>query len=346
MIGDHGPYAATVHTVDGRVLGDIPVADIGSTQWSRELNEVSHATVVCSNAADVAAEVMPWQHWITLWDGLDAVWSGPVIKTVDDGSVLTVSARDTAALMSRTRTPASLWWAGKGPQDIAADLITPMLRLHGVQASPDVRPMLDVGRFDYSTDVDGTLLDQNIADLVKLGLRWTVVAGRPLLGSLGEEPVAELHDCDFAEATQLVRDGSRTANDVMVRGQNYAHTYVAKLGGLRLQTLVSIDDLFGVANIKRATRQYASQSGVVRQQIVVPSSVTLNPDAEVALGDLVPGALFAVHSRGLSQMMRLVKVEVTTDTGASVAVTLETMQRTTELEEAGAPALGGSEGAL
>src|SRR5699024_1786123 len=204
---------------------------------SRELNEVSQATITCTNAADVAEDVMPWQHWITLWDSRTPVWSGPVLKTTDDGARLSISARDPGAFLSRTRTPASLWWAGRGPQDIAADLWRAMLRLHGIQASLDVRPMPDVDRFDYSTDVDGTLLDQNIADLVKLGLQWTVVAGRPVLGDVGAAPVAELRDCDFAERTQLVRDGSRTANDVMVRGQNYAHTYVSELGGLRLQAL-------------------------------------------------------------------------------------------------------------
>ncbi|WP_182349324.1 hypothetical protein [Tomitella gaofuii] len=334
MIGDHGPYAATIHTVDGELLGDLALSQVVSTKWSRELNEVSRGTVVSTDAVDIAEHVTPWQHWITLWDGRDPVWSGPILKTTDDGRNLTVDARDVGCLLSRTRTTASQVWAGQGPQRIAADLWNQMLRLHRVNATPDVYPMPTVDRFDYNTSTDSTLLSQNMSDLVKLGLQWTIIAGRPVLGTVADDPVAELADCDFLEDTQLVRDGTRTANDVMVQGQNYAHTYVAPLGGLRLQALVSIDDLFGVSNIKRATRQYTELSGVIRQQIIVPSSVTLHQDAEVSLGDLIPGALFIVHSRGMSQIMRLVKVEVANESGSNkVAVSLETIQTTTELGE-------------
>lgn len=334
MIGDHGPYAATIHTVNGSLLGELSLSQVVSTQWSRELNEVSRAKITCTDAVDVATDITPWQHWVTLWDGQDPVWTGPVLKTTDDGQSLTVNARDVGCLLSRTRTPSSQVWAGQGPQTIAADLWRQMLELHRVPATPHVFPMPDVDKFDYDTSTDATLLAQNMQDLVKLGLQWTVVAGRPVLGTVAGDPVAELADCDFLEDTQLVRDGTRTANDVMVRGQNYAHTYVADLGGLRLQALVSIDDLFGVANITRATRQYTELSGVIRQQIIVPSSVTLHPDAEVSLGDLIPGALFIVHSRGMSQIMRLTKTETATDAGGhKVSVNLETIQTTTELGE-------------
>lgn len=336
-IGDHGPYGATLHTRDGRPIGDVPCADVISCSWSRESEEVSHAEVVFSTELLFAGDVVPWQAWLTVWDGQNPVWTGPVIKTEDDRRTLTVSARDIGVFLSRTRTPASKHWSGEGPQRVAADLFAQMIRLHRVRTAPDVRPMTDVDTFDYDTDEDATMLTENIDDLVKLGLRWTVFSGRPVLGDPSEDPVGELFDCDFLEATKIVRDGSRTANDVTVQGQNYAHTEEAELEGLRLQAIVSIDDLFGVANIKRAARQYVKQTGVIRQQVVVPSSMTLAPDADVSLGDLVPGATFIVNSRGLRQKMRLSKLEVSNEAGThDVAVTLETVQRTTILGDMGA----------
>lgn len=336
-IGDHGPYAATLHTRRGEPVGDVPCADMLSCSWSRELGETSQASIAVDASLSFTDDVVPWQSWLTIWDGQQPVWTGPVIKTTDDQSTLTVAARDAGVFLSRTRTPVSQHWAGETPQRIAADLMESMLSIHRVNVQPDVRPMDDAETFDYDTSEDATLLSENFDDLSKLGLRWTIVAGRPLFGDPSAEPVGELFDCDFMESTKVVRDGSRAANDVTVQGQNFAHTEQAELGDLRLQALVSIDDLFGVANIRRAARQYVKQTGVIRRQVVVPSSMTLAPDADVSLGDLVPGAVFVVNTRGIRQRMRLSKVEVSNEAGKhDVAVTLETVQETTILGELGA----------
>lgn len=333
MIGQSGEYPVTVHTVDGRAIGQITSLDTANITWGRELNEVSRCDAVFAADADVIDRLTPWHHWITAWGDTAPVWSGPVRKVTIGDHEARVEARDVAAFMSRTRVPLTRAWRSREPAAIADLMWRSMLELHQVPIDPLVLPSVGGEVFDLSVTAETQMLSQASDELVKLGLRWTVVAGRPVLGVQPDDPVAALHDCDFMESTQVVRDGSRAANDVRVQGQNAARTYTADMAGLRLQALVSIDDLFGVSNIERAARQYARGVAAIREQIVVPSSATLHPDAEVTVDDLVPGAHFMVHSRGLSEVMMLTQMEVSASGGAhDVSVTLESIEEPTELE--------------
>lgn len=320
----------TVHTVDGRRVADLPASSMISSLWSRELSEVSRCELVSTDEA--AVDIVPWHHWITAWDGDTAVWTGPVQRVQLGRTSAAITARDVSTFMWRTRTPFTKRWQGTEVARIAAELWASMLELHRVNAEPVVRDTIADAAFDVSADADKTMLNQMFDELVKLGLQWTVVAGRPILGTLPARPIATLGEADLVADIEVVRDGSNTYNDVKLQGQNFAAYALADLGGLRLQTLVSLDTVFGVSNVQNATDAYAAQVSQIRDALVVPAGASLRLDQPFGLDELVPGATMSVYARGLSALMRLEQVEVRRTPGTyDVAVTLSTIAPQTEL---------------
>ncbi len=327
--------AFAVHSIIDRSMIGVIEAPTGYT-WSRELNEVSRCQVT-AGIQDIAEKITPWLHWVSCWHGQELQWIGPVQDTSRDAMSMTVNARDVSTLMWHTRTQITRTWSQLNVAPIAADMWADMLSLHGVDASPQVLPALaSASRYDVAVTADHRYVQQDMADLTKLGLRWTVVRGRPILGTQPAEIVAELSDRDFTVGMSIGRSGATTANDVRVQGKNGAYTQRNELAGLRLQSIVSLDDLFGVNNIQRAAQEYAGRSSVIRDAVVVPQSATLTPDASIELSDLVPGINVTVSALGLRTILRLDQVTVTgSPQGTQVAVSLSTPDNLTELEKAG-----------
>lgn len=334
MIGDTARQAVSVHTVTGEKVDDLPPSVLPSLMWSRERNEVSRCEFSLHNAAsDVAGELIPWHHWATVWEGQKPVWTGPIQRS-SSGRVLTqVSARDTATFAWRTRVPVTKTWVGLDPSSIANEIYLRMLEIHRVRATPRILPDDLADTFNFSVQADSRMVNQVMDDLTKIGLDWCVVAGVPVFGPPPSNPIATLYEADFMAEIEIVRDGVGTFNDVRLQGMNFAATSRQPLAGLNLQTLISLDDMFGVSNIQKATEQYARQKALIKDMLVVPSGASLHPEADVSLEDLVPGAVFLVQARGVENLMRLDSVEVETTAGSfNVAVTLETILDQSELD--------------
>lgn len=304
--------AVSVHTADGKPVGDFPCTVLAAYNWSREDTEVSicNLTVLTQGAPDLVEELRQWVHWVTVWFDDTPVWTGAIQGIRITRERTTISARDVATFMWRTRTPITKTWLDTAPQRIAEGVWTSMLELHGVRASPIVLPGVAYNTFTVSAKADQRMLHQFMDELVKVGLHWTVIAGRPVLGQFPRDPVAELHECDFMVELERRRDGIDTYNDVRVQGQNWAQTAYVPLAGLRLQTIVSLDDMFGASNIQRAAQRYAMNNVRLRDELIVPPNASLHPQAPVTLDDLVPGKVFIVHSETVSQLMRLDQVIV------------------------------------
>jgi hypothetical protein len=321
--------SASVHTVDGRHIGDFPCRSISSFSWGREANEVSVCSFETATQADpeLVEDLRPWIHWVTIWHDETSVWTGPIQGVKINSSVTTVSARDTATFMWRTRVPVTRTWVDTHTEDIALDLWVAMLQLHKIKVTPTVLSETVQKSFTISAKAEQRMLHQLMDDLVKVGLTWTVVAGRPVFGQFSRSPVVTLEECDFMVELERRRDGTATFNDVRVQGQNWAQNAVAELAGLNLQTLVAMDDMRGVGNIQRAALEYAQDSGRIRDQLVVPGSASLHHQAPVSLDDLVPGKVFTVHSGTISQLMRLDQVTVTgSSSGIDVQVGLVALE--------------------
>lgn len=328
-----------VHTRDGQMLGQVE----GATQflWSRELNEVSQLSLT-AGIQPMADKIIPLYHWVTCWHGQALQWTGPIVKPIRSDRTLSIAARDIAKAMWWTRTQTTKRWQQAHLAAIAADMWQSMLDFQQVHnARPLVLPPIaETGPYSVSATAEQRYVHQDMAELATLGLRWTVHRGRPVLGSHPVTVAVELDARHLAAGIEIHRSGERFANDVRVQGQNYSHTEYVPVGDLRIQSIVSLDNLRGVSNIVKAGQEQARRSATIRDELVVPSSSTLTPDAPIELTELIPGIHVGVSALGLRSVRRVDKVEVSgTPTGTSVAVTLSTPENLTEIETAGGTVL-------
>lgn len=321
MLHPRGPQALTIHTVDGRPITALPDTTILSSSWTRERSEVSTCEVT-ANTLD-ATGVTPWYHWVTAWDGDHPVWTGPIQRAQEGIRTTQITARDVSTFMWRTRMDTTRTWTGIDTAAAAREVWAAMLELHRVDVEPIVHRSLAGTLFDLETD-SASMVNDFMDDLTGLGLAWTVVAGRPILGTPHDDtPRADLHESDIAAEIEVIRDGTNTYNDVYVRGQDAGAYATTPMGDLRLQATVSMDNLRGAPNIQHAAREYLAQVAGVRETLLIPDGASLRLDQPFGLDTLVPGALFTVWARGRSAVMRLTQVKVDrTPTTYDVAVTL------------------------
>ena len=334
MLGTNGHLSVSVATITGQPVAALAPGVLPSIMFSRESEEVSRCEFqILNENEDTFVDLVPWYHWATVWDGDEPVWRG-TLQAVRIGRHLTaVSCRDVSTFCWRTRVPLSKTWREVDPSGIAADLYTQMLAMHKVNVTPVVRPDVMADTFTISTAVDSRMMNQSMDELTKLGLKWTVVAGTPVFGPMLATPIASIDERDILDDIEIIRDGTNTFNDVRVQGKNFTSTYREKLGDLNLQTLVSMDDVFGVSNIEKATQQYARQVSQIKDQLVVPPGASLSLDTEITMDQLVPGNRFVIYARGLATMMVLTQVEVNSTPGSfAVNVTLETIIDHAELD--------------
>ena len=325
-----GPIDLTFHTADGRAVGEILCRSITGFSWARESGEVSTASVDISTPAEseILEDLRPWVHWMAMWQPGEGepVWRGPIYGMDIGAETTQITARDPGAFLWRTRTPISRTFVDTDPTAIADQIWRATYELHGISGSPVILPTV-TDTFTVTATAGADMAHAVIDQLGKLGLRWTVVSGRPVLGTFPREPIASLAECDFLVELRRRRDGSRTYNDVRLTGQNFAAVAVVPLAGLHLQTIVSADTLRGVANVEKAARASALESAVIRDELVVPAGASLHPQAPVSLGDLIPGKAFAVHTARASEVMRLDQMSVSGGPeGTDVRVTLVALE--------------------
>lgn len=319
--------AVTVHDADGISVRQFGPENLTTLRWTRELQEVSTCDVTLP-PDDSLDDVTAWVHSVSVWD-LDAgemLWDGPILKTTVNRDQVVVSARDAAAWMARTRTPIIKAWDKVDLSVPAAEMWLAMADLHGLHLRPIVRADPWTGNFDYANNADATMMDQAIAKLAQLGLRWTVVAGVPILGRAPRDQLATLSDNDFVGGVELVRDGSASYNDVVLRGPDTLARARADMRGLTLQTIVNAPDMFGVTNADAAAREYVGYFAQIRDAISVPEGATLHPEAPVSYGQLIPSARFGVAAYGRLMAQELDSITVTLSAGkAEVSVKMESV---------------------
>jgi hypothetical protein len=126
------------------------------------------------------------------------------------------------------------------------------------------------------------------------------------------EPIASLGEQHFlGDGLQLMRDGTNTANDILLKGPDTLARARVDLGAdVNLQALVTADNMFGVSNVERATAEYVRQVGMIKTDIDVPSNAVLHPDAPVLADQLVPSARFAIEAYGVRLRMELESITV------------------------------------
>lgn len=329
----------SIHSIKGVQLYQFTPEDQAEMTWTRALRRVGKCDLAAPpvDDSDRFPDIVPWLHWVTVYDGGDesVLWSGPIEKARMSRQGLMVWAKDHAALLRRTDVPITKDWDNADPAWIAGELWQRMIEHHGLNIAPIVRSDPEGDRFDYSTVANTEALDVTIDALVQIGLRWNVTTGIPILGPMPLTPRATLSEADFLGADiGLLRDGSETFNSVLVRGPDALGRETVPLHGLNLQTIVMIENMFGVSNVKRAARQYARHTAGIRTALDIPSGTELHPDAPVSIRELVPSSRFVVSAHELRELVELEAVEVhRTPAATNVKVNMESVIELPELAE-------------
>lgn len=305
----------SLHTIDGVQLYQFLGRDLVDLSWSRESREVSrfNSTVPSTLDDGKIPDLQPWIHWVSAWDeyGEHLYWTGPIQRVTFDRQSMGISARDISAFFTRTRCPVKRRWDVADPAEIASVMWERMIELHGLHVEPIVRRDPFGDKFDYEAKGEGVMLDTVMDDLSRLGLYWTVVSGTPILGPMSRTVIASLDENDFVgSGLTLVRDGSNTFNDVLLRGADNLAQAKVKMAGLNLQTIVNVDDMFGVSNTQRAVQQHARYVSKIHDTVALPDDATLHPNAPVSIGQLIPSSRFVINAYGTMITMELTGVDV------------------------------------
>ncbi len=305
----------SIHTVTGTQLYQFLSNQLLDLTWTRESRTDSRCdlTIPATVGFDRMPDIHYWLHWVSVWDdtGQNLYWTGPITQIKGNRTGLKLSCRDIAALFDRTRCPISKRWDATDPADIANELLAAMIELHGLTTKPRVRRDPFGDKFDYTATGDASMLKTAFDDLTRFGLHWSVVAGQPLLGPMPRTAVASLREDHFSGGgVTVVRDGSKTYNDILLRGADALSRARVPMGGLNLQTIVNVDNAFGVSNVDRAVKQYARYVSKVRDSISMPDDAVLTPNAPVSIDQLVPSARITVEAFGLLIPMELHGVDV------------------------------------
>lgn len=321
----------SVRTARGVPLYQFLTDGYSSLKWTRQLRNSSRCDLQVPSESGYARipDITPWLHWLDVWDGnqRDLLWSGPIQRAEQGRDWLALTAFDTSALLQRTRCPLTKQWDAADPAEIAEELWAAAIELHGLNVRPIMRLDPRGDRFAFSCVADEKMTDQVIEELAGKGLYWSVVAGIPVLGPAKFQAIEALSENDFVDGQlSVIRDGSATYNDVLLLAGDSVSRARVPLGGLNLQKIITVDDMFGVSNAGRAAVQAVRYSGAIRDAISVAQGAVLHPDAPLSIDRLVPSVRINVEAFGLLSTMEVEGVTVTRTQGkTTVGVDLESV---------------------
>lgn len=329
-----------LRSIDGNQLMQWLPEDFTQLSWGRELRQTSKCQLQAGSVLDSqgnAPPITPWVHWIDVYSTdmkPRLYWTGPIMSIDMDEYSTDITAWDVSAFLSETRVPLTKAWDGVDPSVPALALWEAMLAFQGLNHIVPIARQDPYGnRFDCSFVADEKMLDKAIQDLEQMRFKWSVVAGVPLLGPMPDDPIASLDKSDFiGKGLTLRRDGSRTYNDVLVRGADSISSVRRELYGLNLQTIVNVDNMFGLTNVNAAAREYVDSVGRIPSSIQTPAGAVLNPNVDLDINQLVPSARFALTAFGLRLKVELESMQVMCQSGQSqTTVTLTEVPDRTEI---------------
>ena len=314
--------------------------DFTQLSWGRELRATSKCSLSAGSVLDRkgnAPPIVPWKHWLDVYSTDPTprlYWTGPIQTISMDEYSTDINCSDVSVYSEVTRVPLTKSWDGVDPSVPALEMWNAMLTRQGL---PHVVPIPRVdpygNRFDCRWVKGEKLMNQMIQDLEQMAFKWTVVGGVPVLGPMPEDPIASLDKDDFVgRGLKLTRDGSRTFNDILLRGADEIASARKELYGLNLETIINLDTMFGLTNVNAAAREYVDMTGRFVNSISTPGGAVLNPHVNLDVNQLVPSVRFAVTAFGVRSTMELESLQVMCQSGqAQTAVTLTEVPDRTEI---------------
>lgn len=343
-----GDYAVVVTDwAAGRVVWQSPDRGLRKADWGRELSEVSKATVQVHVPLHIADRVEPWMHCLTVYRAGEVVWHGVVMQVTATASGMAIVGWDGSGFFSRRRVPLARSWAQHDATQVMRTMVEDACGF--ADATGLVEGIVTRESRVWVTAAwtpAECMLDDVVDDLVKMGLVWTVVAGRLLVGPVGaQHTTATLSDRDVDGDFTVVKDGAEVVTDCHVQGKGVWGQWMAESSPLGLvQGIEKADGAVREEECVQMAKRVVKDASVTPRRLVVPSGARLLPSAPVGIDELVPGVRVPVSSRQtgvvVSSVMQVREVQVSVDSGGEdVKVTLGETSVTQEVTEMPDPAL-------
>lgn len=357
VLGCPQEYRAIIHWRGGaRPFTSPAVAALTSVKWNRTLNDTAEAVVTIEKGpagptcCGLLGKIEPYIHELSLYRDAELVWQGPVIRTRENRTTVTVEARDMTEWLARTVNTTALRYTSTntadpmhtGPvQEITETIIRLNLQAGLFASEPDWPHLLPYivrqdDAVDASFEKDGSgddsvwlvpILQIMDDELVPRGLEYTTVGRALILGrpqTLADRPQARLTLDDITGNVEIIRDGPSGATIVWATNQNtqeisntqYGASGVVSASYGRLDTLIRTQ-AEGLTAYDLWQLARASYNGryPVPTALAIPQGAGLAPTAPVTMRQLVPGVRLDVVATGMcnqaTQPYRLSDVDVT-----------------------------------
>lgn len=335
-----GEYTAAIHTKGGeRIFCDLPSAESGS--WDRRVDDTAEAKVVISKktigrASRRVGQITPWAHELTVYRSNGGmVWQGPVVDYAENGTSITVLAKDVTAWLGGRVNHAAYDFTGVRSRDLTE--IARWLISNGL--TPD-DPNVAAHALYYPSGVTGeraaavesVMILAELEELSRNGIDYTTV-GRRIVVAGELTPIvpklARLTDDHFLNELDVQVSGADTVTRWLVEG---ADGILGTAGGPEtglglIERLVSEDGVLDVQSARASARARRAVSYVPPIYLRVPDGAQLAPTAPVSIDQLVAGVGVDVavtrYVRKVQQRQRLIRVTGEWSTsGEKIGITL------------------------
>lgn len=326
-----GDYGVTLTEWSGRILWQSTDTKLNKLSFSRELSEVSQASLEVQMPEDIANLIEPWVYRLSIYRNDVLVWHGAVTKVRSVGRSVRLEAADGAVMFDRRRIPLNRTWR----QHDATQAMTTMVE-DGLGYLDPVDLVDNLIAYESRIWVTShyvageAMVADAVSDFVDQGLVWTVAAGRLLIGPVGaRRSTAQITDRDFDGEVAIIKDGTEMVTDALVvgKGVNAIYTAGPTPYGM-LQTIEKDDGAVREYECEQAAKRLVEDLRQAPRSIEVSGASRLLPSAPISIEELIPGVRVPVASNQtgitVGSTMQLTKLDVdVSDSGEAVKITLE-----------------------
>lgn len=326
-----GDYGVTLTEWSGRILWQSTDTKLNKLSFSRELSEVSQASLEAQMPEDIANLIEPWVYRLSVYRNDVLVWHGAVTKVRSVGRSVKLEAADGAVMFDRRRIPLNRTWRQHDATQAMQTMVEDALGYLDPVDLVDNLIAYESRIWVTSHYVAGeAMVADAVADFVDQGLVWTVAAGRLLVGPVGaRRTTAQITDRDFDGEVAIIKDGTEMVTDALVVGKGVNAIYTAGVTPYgMLQTIEKDDGAVREYECEQAAKRLVEDFRQAPRSIEVSGSSRLLPSAPVSIEELIPGVRVPVASNQtgitVGSTMQLTKLDVdVSDSGETVKITLE-----------------------
>lgn len=326
-----GDYGVTLTEWSGRILWQSTDTKLNGLSFSRELSEVSQASLEAQMPEDVANLIEPWIYRLSIYRNDVLVWHGAVTKVRSVGKSVSLEAADGAVMFDRRRIPLNRTWRQHDATQAMQTMVEDGLGYLDPVDLVDNLIAYESRIWVTSHYVAGeAMVADAVSDFVDQGLVWTVAAGRLLIGPVGaRRSTAQITDRDFDGEVAIVKDGTEMVTDALVVGKGVNAIYTAGVTPYgMLQTIEKDDGAVREYECEQAAKRLVDDFQQAPRSIEVSGASRLLPSAPISIEELIPGVRVPVASNQtgitVGSTMQLTKLDVdVSDSGETVKITLE-----------------------